>query len=57
MWCILGLVNDVAVKFGVSPSRLMHVIRADMVLGSGELLYGLAKFHGGIYVQVMRGAS
>ena len=50
------LVNDVAVKFGVSLSRLMEVIRADMVLGSGELRYGLAKFYGRYYVQVMRGA-
>ena len=52
-----SLVNDVAVKFGVSPSRMLDAIRADMVKGSGELRYGLAKFEGGIFVQVMRGAS
>ena len=59
MWCVPAafLVSDVSVKFGVSPSRLMDVIRADMVKGSGELRYGLAKFEGGIFVQVMRGAS
>jgi len=51
------LVNDVAVKFGVSPSRLMDAISVGMMKGHGELRYGLGKFEGGYFVQVMRGAS
>ena len=35
----------------------MDAIRADMVKGSGDLRYGLGKFEGGYFVQVMRGAS
>ena len=54
--CVPSLVNDVAVKFGVSPSRLMDAIRVDMVKGIGDLRYGLGKFEGCYFVQVMRGA-
>ena len=58
MWCITvaPLVSDASIGFGVSESRLLDVIRAHMMKRSGELRYGLAKFEGGIFVQVMPGA-
>ena len=54
---VASLVNDLAVKFGVSPSRMMDAISACMWKGVGQLRYGLAKFEGAYFVQVMRGAS
>ena len=53
--CLASLVNDVAMKFGVSPSRMMDAIHTNMVEGVGQLRYGLAKFEGTYFVQVMRG--
>ena len=58
MLCItvVPLVSAASIGFGVSATRLLIVIRGQMKR-SGELRYGLAKFEGGMFVQVMPGAS
>ena len=55
-WCA-SLVAEVSVKFGVSSSRMMEAMLANMVRGPGQLRYGCAQFEGSYFVQVMRGAS